>query len=207
MMIYFKNRGFTPHHLSNALSVCAETIEMQNKVSKSTCGISVRGTGFTLIELMVVVVIIGTLAAIAIPNFIAMQDRAKESAVKSNMHTLQLAVEDFRTRSFTVYPANLNTQVYQTNPLYPVGGADYNMCVADNSMPLYGDNAIVGNNLRNPFKSSGGNALLDGTPTAENGAVFYNSINAVNNSCDDYKIYGVGRKGTLPLVLTPGATK
>lgn len=54
-----------------------------------------KQSGFTLIELMVVIVIIGILVAIALPNFIGAQDRAKLSSVKANMHTVQTMVETY----------------------------------------------------------------------------------------------------------------
>ncbi|HSI03281.1 MAG: type IV pilin protein [Myxococcota bacterium] len=47
--------------------------------------------GFTLIELMIVVAIIGILAAIAIPNFVRFQAKSKQSEAKANLKAIFVA--------------------------------------------------------------------------------------------------------------------
>ena len=59
--------------------------------------------GFTLVELLVVMLILGLLAAIAIPSFFNQRDKAKDASAKEMAHTAQTAMETYATDNGGVY--------------------------------------------------------------------------------------------------------
>jgi len=70
---------------------------------------------FTLIELLVVVAVIAILAAIALPNFLEAQTRAKVSRVHADLRTIAIAQESYRVDT-NRYPPSL-TLIHLTTPI------------------------------------------------------------------------------------------
>lgn len=72
--------------------------------------------GFTLVELMVVIVIIGLLATVVLINVLPSQDKAMQTKAQADIATLEQAMEMYRLDHFS-YPADLNALVQP-----PAGG-------------------------------------------------------------------------------------
>ena len=81
--------------------------------------------GFTLIELMIVIAIIIILAAIAIPNYLRMTNRAKVSAIESDLKSLATALEAYNT-DWAGYPtgdwANMKLELTGAGTVNNAGG-------------------------------------------------------------------------------------
>jgi prepilin-type N-terminal cleavage/methylation domain-containing protein len=88
-----------------------------------------RKGGFTLVEIMIVVAIIGLLAAIAIPNFVKARSTAQMNACINNLHQIDGAKEQWALE--TKAAANAPVTLANVSPYLkggtncPLGSADY----------------------------------------------------------------------------------
>jgi len=64
-----------------------------------------RQSGFTLVEILIVVIILGILAAIVIPQFTEASSDARLSSMTSDLQTVRSQLELFKVQHLDVYPA------------------------------------------------------------------------------------------------------
>ena len=82
-------------------------------------------SGFTLVEIMIVLAIIGLLAAIAVPSFIAARTKSQQNACLNNLRQISGAKDEYALDNNNKAPAitDLYTTYLAKSPVCPAGGS------------------------------------------------------------------------------------
>ena len=78
-----------------------------------------KARGFTLIEIMVVVIIIGLLAAVVVPQFLGRVDDARVAKAKQDIQALETALTMYKLDNFVYPTAEMGLQALVTKPNDP----------------------------------------------------------------------------------------
>lgn len=98
--------------------------------------------GFTLIEILIVVVILGILAAIVIPQFTNASSDAQDASLRSQLQTVRSQLELFRVKNSDTYPDLVTNQWDEL--VNPVSGEDFLQAAPKNPLMPAGSQTSVG---------------------------------------------------------------
>ncbi|MFA5976371.1 MAG: type II secretion system protein [Elusimicrobiota bacterium] len=135
-----------------------------------------RTNGFTLIELMIVVAIIGILAAVAIPQFVNMIAKSQEATAKGHLGDLRSAISIYYADNEGLYPPPSATDTALKDAL--TSGQKYLSALPTITLPA------TARNTGHPASNSEGNTTQAACPpvvTDVPDQIFY--YDAANNNC------------------------
>ncbi len=147
-------------------------------------------SGFTLVEILIVVVILGILAAIVIPQFTEASTEAKLSALCTDLQTLRSQIELYKIQHNDVPPSFANF-VAQMTTYSDVDGAT---AAAKTVVFCYGPyiQKVPVNQFNNRFDAAGIHGLLDNTGLSNDvGSWEYTEATGAIYADDDYDEDGV----------------
>jgi len=135
--------------------------------------------GFTLVEILIVVVILGILAAIVIPQFTSASETAKQSSLESQLQTIRSQLELYQVQHNGAYPtaaqlAGFDNMTKSTDVDGSTDGTDFGP---------YLQKAPV-----NPFTPGANGGIAGAAPLATVGWVYDPATGSIKASMDDAQL-------------------
>ena len=107
----------------------------------------IRRAGFTLVEIMIVVAIIGLLAAIAIPSFMKARTKSQQNACLNNLRQIESSKEQWALETRQAqYAAEVTAEVnayIKATPVCPAGGTYAYKVIGTNAVCTLGGGHVL----------------------------------------------------------------
>lgn len=125
--------------------------------------------GFTIVELLVVIVVIAILVALTVPNLFNLQRRARDDTRKNDLRNLRTALETYYNdnNSYPAATSDLSSDYIDAVPTDPQGGAAYTYAASPSGCTTAGNDCTTYTltadleNDNDPDADASGNYVVD----------------------------------------------